>query len=241
MSDPSDNPSGRVDRPSSHGWATARRRLAELLIVFVGVYAAFLLNRFDTDRRDAKRREQILAAMEREVSTNISEYRNDLTQADAEIAEFDGQLARGDMPHLGIIFNNSGYSASDDATLLQAGGLELLDVETIELLRRVNAMQRSLVAAMHNQLELSLVELSNHTTADFYDPATHQLKKNYQWYPLVMHSGIHDAKEILAAEEDLLAHIHALQHPGASKANPVPAPAGQPTPPRSPAPSSPAA
>ena len=32
--------------PTGHAWVVARRRFAELVIVFVGVYAAFLLNRF---------------------------------------------------------------------------------------------------------------------------------------------------------------------------------------------------
>ena len=140
--------------PTGHAWAVTRRRLAELLIVFVGVYAAFLLNRFDNDRRDTKRREQILDALEREIGSNVEDYRRALGLAERAIAEFDRQLAGGEMPGLVIMFNNSSYSSTDDATLLQAGGLELLDVESLEMLRRVNADQRSLVAALHNQFEL---------------------------------------------------------------------------------------
>ena len=199
-----------------------RRRLAELLIVFVGVYAAFLLNRFDTDRRDARRRQQILDALEREISSNVEDYRRELGRAEGEIAEFDRQLTGGQMPRLVIMFNNTSYSSTDDATLLQAGGLELLDLQSLEMLRQVNADQRSLVAALHNQFEISLVELANHEPADFYDPATHQLKRTYQWYPGAMHNVLASAREILGTEEKLLAHIRAVRHPGTREASSAP-------------------
>lgn len=189
-------------------WATVRRRLAELLIVFLGVYAAFLLNRFETDRRDSQRRGQILAALEREGAGFAEELRNDITQFEAFYADFDRRLAAKEMPPLNIWAANSGYSTNDDAMLLQAGGLELLDVQTIELLRKVNNLQRSLTAARHNQFEQSLVELTNHEPADFYDPDTHQLRRRYAWYPPVQHRLIAEAKTLLAAEEALLNHLH---------------------------------
>ncbi len=222
-------------------WTIVRRRLAELLIVFVGVYAAFLLNRFDTDRRDDRRREQILDTLEREINSTVEDYRRELEQAKGELAEFDRQMAGGEMPRLVIMFNNSGYSSTDDATLLQAGGLELLDLQSLELLRQVNQGQRSLVAALHNQFEISLVELANHESTDFYDPATHRLKKIYQWYPGAIHDALASAQEILATEEKLLAHLHAVRHAGEHEFKRVPLPAGQTTPPSSPAASSPAA
>ncbi len=234
MSDTAHNSTG-------HLWTVARRRLAELLIVFVGVYAAFLLNRFDTDRRDGKRRQQILDALEKEISSTVEDYRRELGEGENEISAFDGQLARGEMPQLVIMFNNSSYSSTDDATLLQAGGLELLDLQSLELLRQVNQLQRSLVAALHNQFELSLVELANHGATDFYDLSTHRLKPLYLWYPNALHNILTSGKEILTTEEKLLAHIRAEQHPGGSPATPAPSSAAPTTPPRNPPPSSPGA
>ena len=188
-------------------WTTLRRRGAELVIVFAGVYGAFLLNRFDTDRHDAERRTQIVGALEREVSGNVDELKSDIAGAATELSNFERQLAAGAMPHLGIPFTNSSYSASDDATLLQAGGLELLDVQTIELTRKVNTLERELVAATHNEFEVCLAELANHCDEDFYDPATRQLKPQYKWYPVVLRSVTRDARALLAAEELLLAHL----------------------------------
>ena len=220
------------------GWAAARRRATELVIVFVGVYAAFLLNRMDTDRRDAKRRSAILDAVEREMSGEIAEFKENLARVDVEFTEFNRQLTAGEMPRLVIIYTNSSYSATDDATLLQSGGLELLDMETVELLRKADNSQRSLLEGTHNQFELSLATLTNHDSDDFYDSATHQLKPQYRWYPAILRGTIADAKAALAAQEALLAHVRAMQHPGAS---PAPSPAAPATPSGSPAASRPGA
>lgn len=219
-------------------WSAVRRRATELLIVFFGVYAAFLLNRMDTDRRDAKRRSAILDAVEREMSGEISQFRQNLTQVDVKFAEFNRQVTAGEMPRLGIIYTNSSYSATDDATLLQSGGLELLDMETVELLRRVDNLQRTLLEGSHNQFELSLATLTNHGSNDFYDPVTHQLKPEYRWYPAILRGTIADAKAALAAEEALLAHVRAMQHPDAT---PAPSSAAPTTPSGSPAASTPGA
>ena len=216
--------------PHHSGWAAARRRAVELLIVFFGVYAAFLLNRMDTDRRDANRRAQILSAVEREMSSALEPLEQNVVQAEAQLAEFDRQIASGAMPQLTIIYTNSSYNATDDATLLQAGGLELLDMETVERLRKVNDTQRAMLEGVHNQFELSLAELPNHDPRDFYDPATHQLKSQYQWYPHSLHNLLADAKTALAAQKELLAHIRAMQRPDAAAPTPVPSPADRTTP-----------
>ena len=177
------------------------------MIVIVGVYAAFLLNRFDSYRRDTNRKTQILEALEHETQESMDDLAGAISQNEPLMAEFERRLAAGEMPSLSVSMNNSSYSATDDATLLQAGGLELLDVRTIALLRTVNAMERASMAARHNQFELSLVEVANREPADFYDPATRRLKKRYEWWPYVQHRAIADAKALLEAEKTLLNHL----------------------------------
>jgi hypothetical protein len=202
------------------GWAVARRRGMELLIVFVGVYAAFLLNRYDTYRRDEGRRRQILEALEREISDNVHSFEGDIASVEPDLSAFDQALAAGKMPRLGIVMTNPSYDASDDATLLAAGGLELLDVPSIELLRKINEMQRALVATIHNAFELSLAELTNRNPDDFYDLETKKLKERYQWVPYIEHNEIDQAKALVAAEKQLLAHLRALRHPGPAEPTP---------------------
>jgi hypothetical protein len=47
------------------------RWVAELLFVFVGVYAAFWLNNYQQHQHEAKRRDQILASIERTLERGI--------------------------------------------------------------------------------------------------------------------------------------------------------------------------
>ncbi len=192
-------------------WAAVRRHAGELLIVFLGVYAAFLLNRFDSYRRDEKRRAQIMEALEHETQGSVDELAEAISQNEPLVSEFERRLAAGEMPGLSVSMNSSTYSATDDATLLQAGGLDLLDVQTIELLRTVNVMERASMAERRNQFELSLAQLANVEPGDFYDPSTHRLKKRYEWWPYVQRRAILDAKERLVAAKALLNHIKAAR------------------------------
>ncbi len=200
--------------PGVTGWGDARARFKDLVIVFIGVYAAVVLNRFETDRRDTRRRNQILEALEREVSANVDELKSDLTTVETLCGTFDRQLAAGEMPPLSISAVNTGYSASDDATLLQAGGIELLDVQALELLRTVNGQERSLIGLTRDQFELGLVMLANREKEEFYDPTTKQLKPRYAWYPATQHTVLVSAKALLASEEELLTAIRARQNRG---------------------------
>ena len=49
----------------------AGRWVTELVLVFVGVYAAFWLNSYQQHQQDAKRRDQILASLEEQLKEGI--------------------------------------------------------------------------------------------------------------------------------------------------------------------------
>lgn len=193
-----------------------RQRLRELAVVFFGVYAAFLLNRFETDRRDTQRRGQILDAIERQVSAKVNDLAQNVDEGRTELAEFDRKLAAGEKPSLGIQYSNASYSPSEDATLLQAGGLELLDVQTLESFRKVNTLERALNSLTHDQFQMELTMLGNQAGGEFYDPDTRQLRDHFKWYPVVLHEVLSTAEALLAAEQELLTRIQTNQHHGRS-------------------------
>ncbi len=195
-------------------WLKFRRGFKELLIVFSGVYAAFILNRADSDRRDTRRRVQILDALEREVRAKVDDLKPEVDNGAVELAEFDRRLAAGEMPSLAIQYSNASYNPNGDATLLQAGGLELVDVQTLELLRKVSALERTVSAITHDQFEMELTILGMHEGGEFYDPATRQLKSHYRWYPVVLHHLLSNAQALLAAEQELLTRIQDRHRPG---------------------------
>ena len=76
------------------------RWFAELLLVFVGVYAAFWLNNYQQHQHEAKRRDQILAALEQKVSEELESVRSQGAKQKQDAAEFQRALNAGEMPPL---------------------------------------------------------------------------------------------------------------------------------------------
>src|ERR1700739_3368397 len=103
-------------------FARVGRWLAELVLVFVSVYAAFWLNNYQQHQQNLQRHDQILASLERRLNEGIASARDAGAKEDREVAEFNRALAAGEMPPLQMYAFSSDYSASDIATFLQSGG-----------------------------------------------------------------------------------------------------------------------
>src|SRR6184192_1799081 len=73
---------------------------AELLLVFVGVYAAFWLNNYEQGKEQAKRRDQILAYLEQRLEDGITSAKSDGAKEEKLIAAFKHSLDAGEMPPL---------------------------------------------------------------------------------------------------------------------------------------------
>jgi hypothetical protein len=118
------------------------RWTAELVLVFIGVYAAFWLNDYQQHQQEAKRRDQILASLERTLREGIESGRINAAKEEQQVAEFQRALDAGEMPPLHPLVFTTDYSPGDFATLLQSGGIELLDVETLTALRNDESVIR---------------------------------------------------------------------------------------------------
>src|SRR5947208_6905688 len=116
--------------------------VAELVLVFVGVYAAFWLNNYQQHRQDAERRDQILASLEQQLREGIQSGKINRASQEQRAAEFRRALAAGEMPPLRPFVFTTDYSPSDIATMLQSGGVELLDVRTLSALRELESVIR---------------------------------------------------------------------------------------------------
>ena len=64
------------------------RWTAELLLVFVGVYAAFWLNNYQQHRQDAERRDRILASLEEQLRKGIESGKINRAKQEQKAAEF---------------------------------------------------------------------------------------------------------------------------------------------------------
>ncbi|HYK24417.1 MAG TPA: hypothetical protein VEU75_07110, partial [Candidatus Acidoferrum sp.] len=76
------------------------RWVAELVLVFVGVYLAFWLSNFQQHRQDAERRDQILASLEQQLQQGIESGKINRAKQERRAAEFQRALDAGEMPPL---------------------------------------------------------------------------------------------------------------------------------------------
>jgi hypothetical protein len=170
-------------------WKVLRRLgrwLAELLLVFVGVYAAFALNNYQQHQQNGQRRQQILASLEQQLDEAIESANTEGAKADQQVANFRRALDAGEMPPVHPFLFSSDYSPSDFATLLQSGGIELLDVKTLTALRELESVIRSGLSRMSKYERLSDELIAPHLDDDisyFYDPETKKLRRKFEKYP----------------------------------------------------------
>src|SRR5437660_8872335 len=150
------------------------RWAAELLLVFVGVYAAFWLSNYQQHRQDAERRDQILASLEQTLREGIESSKTATATEEREAAGFRRALDAGEMPPLQPFVFTTDYSPGDIATLLQSGGVELLDVKTLMTLRQLESVIRWGLSDMQRYQKLSdelIVPNLDQDISFFYDPA----------------------------------------------------------------------
>ena len=192
--------------------ARLARWTAELVLVFIGVYAAFWLNGYQQHQQEAKRRDQILASIERTLRAGIESGKINTAQEEEQSAEFRSALDAGKMPPLHPFVFTTDYNPGDFATLLQAGGIELLDVETLTALRNDESVIRWGLSRMAHYQKLSdelIVPNLDQDLSFFYDPATRKLRKRFEMYPEALEATVKFAHDLDRTHTELLKRIQA--------------------------------
>ena len=189
-------------------------RLVELLIVFVGVYSAFVLSARQGHEQQRQRRGQILAYLEKEATASAQNLKRVTADYDRRMNEFLSQLAKGEMPEIAPISWASSYNANDTTWLLQAGGLELLEIDTIARMKEVDSIARTGLSTMAHYQQLSDQLIVPHLAEGrsfFYDPATKQLRKEYAQYPEILKEGSSVLHELSQKTDQLVAQLRVEQ------------------------------
>ena len=184
--------------------------LRELATVFFGVYAAFFLNNYANHRHERQRREQLLAWVEGRYAEVLDNTRQQIVALSGKIGDFNAKLAAGQMPEVTTLTWVGDYDPSDSTGLLQSGGYDLLDVETIRDLREAESSQRQLVSvAVHAQQRSDALILPNRGKgpAVFYDPDTRRLREPYEWLPKAYTDMKDNFEELQAKCTKLLAQV----------------------------------
>jgi hypothetical protein len=189
------------------------RWVAELVLVFVGVYAAFWLSNYQQQQQDAQRRDRILASIEQTLREGIESSKiNRVSEQEPAAAEFRRALDAGEMPPLRPFVFITDYSPSDLATMLQSGGVQLLDVQTLKALRNDESVIRWGLARMARYQKLSdelIVPNLDKDISFFYDPATKKLRKQFEIYPEALEETVKLANDLERTHTELLKQIQA--------------------------------
>ena len=186
--------------------------VAELVLVFVGVYAAFWLNNYQQDREEAGRRDQILASFERQLREGIDSGKINRAKQEQKAAEFRRALAAGEMPLLQPFVFTTDYSPTDWATMLQSGGVQLLEVQTLMAVRNDESVIRWGLSRMAWYQKLSdelIVPNLDQDISFFYDPTTKKLRKRFEIYPDALDANVQFANELERTHTKLLKRIQA--------------------------------
>jgi hypothetical protein len=187
------------------------RWVAELLLVFTGVYAAFWLNNYQQHRQDADRRDQILASFEQQLREGIESGKINRANQERKAAEFQ-RVNAGEMPPLQPFVFITDYSPTDWATMLQSGGVQLLDVQTLMAVRNDESVILWGLNGMARYQKLSdelIVPNLNQDISFFYDPATRKLRKQFEIYPEALQANVKFANDLERTHTELLKQIQA--------------------------------
>ena len=186
--------------------------LGEIVIVFVGVYAAFLLNAWQMQRLDRSHHLQILQSLDEQLSGLVEESKEVAERTQKSLDQFQRELAAGQMPELHLIAFLSDYDPADDVALSQAGADHLLDFKTVEALKKVSSTERQGLMMLRNYQQLSYELIAprlDDPKEAFYDPQTKQLKPMFAWYATSKRESNQFAHDYLVANEELLARVRA--------------------------------
>ena len=188
------------------------RWTAELILVFVGVYAAFWLNGYQQHQQDSRRRDQILASLEQQLKEAIESAKTEGVKQDTQVAAFRRALNAGEMPPIHAFAFASDYSPTDIATLLQSGGIALLDVKTLTSLRELESVIRAGLSRMAHYEKLSDELIAPNLDEDvsfFYDPGTKKLRKRFEKYPDALQAAADFFHDLERTQTELLKQIQA--------------------------------
>ena len=188
------------------------RWVAELVLVFVGVYAAFWLSNYQQHQQDAERRDQILASCEQQLREGIESGKINRAKEEQEATEFQRALNAGEMTPLRPFVFITDYSPSDWATMLQSGGVQLLDVQTLMAVRNDESVIRWGLNDMQRYQKLSdelIVPNLDQDISFFYDPTTKKLRKRFEIYPEALQATVKFAKQLERTHTALLKRIQA--------------------------------
>ncbi|HEX7051089.1 MAG TPA: hypothetical protein VF188_12850 [Longimicrobiales bacterium] len=197
-------------------WREFAVRLAfELLVVFIGVYAASALAEYEQERARAERRHQVRLALIREIEGLTANTRTAAENLGRLLADYDSLTVAGIRPPLDQLVWLEPVRIQPhvwEATL-QGGALELLDVSTIYRLSEFyNEFNLGLaqIEQLRESTQRLLLPNSGRGPDAFYD-ASGELRPAYAWHVSGLRRLQALAASITERGTDLVAELRAAE------------------------------
>lgn len=159
---------------------------AELVAIFISVYLAFLLNGYRIQQQHEHKKQQIYTALYRYFSElNIKKAKKQFENE--YVAPFLKPYRKKEMPRLKRPPRVIIYSISDHTwnAILQAGGIDLLDVNLIMQINyffNTNRRGNAMIDHYNKMVDKYLIPNYNANISTFYNTKTKKLKPQYEWY-----------------------------------------------------------
>jgi hypothetical protein len=157
----------------------------ELLVVFVGVYAAFALSQYELRREAAERRQQLQDALVREITDLTSNTRRVARQLPVDLAQFDSARRAGRRPPLQPWIEPVRVQTHMWDATLHSGALDLFDIPTVyrlsQFYNELNAGFEQL-AQLRSLSETVLIPNLEKGSSEFYEADGRTVRPKYQWY-----------------------------------------------------------
>ena len=162
--------------------------VAELLLVFLGMYGAFLLERKQDEEEDLLRKRQILQALVDE----FENYESELSDASHQLDEgygipFFKAYSSGEKPFPAPIpFGGMGsVNTGIWQAMLQSGGIEVLEVEVIQSVQGFFKKLQDLLdlySRFERLSESMILPEMDQPVVFFYETEGSELRDKYKWY-----------------------------------------------------------
>lgn len=166
------------------GWSLLGRLALELVVVFIGVYAAFALSEFQSRKEAGERRQQLQAALVSEIRDIASNTRHVATNLPAQLALFDSAVAAGGRPGLEPWMEPVRVQPHMWEATLESGALDIFDVSTVygisQFYNELNAGFEQLTQ-LRKLSEDVLIPALGQNSEEFYD-SNDRLRPKYRWH-----------------------------------------------------------
>lgn len=166
-----------------------RRSLAriviEIVVAFIGVYAAFALSAYHESRDADARKRQVRLALSDEIADITRNTAMAAKGTGQALAYYDSAWKAGGRPLPQPMLEASRFDTHMWNATLQSGGLNLMDVPTFY---RISGFYNELGMGFEqlNQLrtlsETVLLPNSEKGPDEFYEPHSTKVRPKYQWY-----------------------------------------------------------